>query len=185
MCMKKYLILLFLVPVLLSVSGCDFFRTVAGRPTSADLEKKRGEVLAERQRLREEAVRDSLEKAEVKRKADSLAEAALEARLLDSLSRKKGTFLRPVRLGGLGKTVLDHRYYVVTGSFKSPENAGKKARKCTEAGYSAVVIPFRNGMNAVGACPSDRISETVRNMDELKQKGICPKEGWILVNDTL
>ena len=182
--MKKYLILLFLVPVLTLVSGCDFFRSVAGRPTSAALERKREEVLAERQRLREEAVRDSLEQVERKRKADSLAAAALDARILDSLSRKKGTFLRPARLGGLGRTVLDHKYYIVVGSYKNVDNARKKASRCTEAGYPAVVIPFRNGMNAVGACPSDRIAASVHDMDELKRKGICPKEGWILVNDT-
>ncbi len=184
--MKKYQLLLFLVPVLILVSGCDFFRSVAGRPTSAVLDKKREEVLARQQFLREQAVRDSLEKIAAKRRADSLAALdALDARLLDSLSRKKGSFLRPARLGGLGKTVLEKKYYVVVGSFKSEENAQKKVSKCEQNGFPAVVIPFRNGMNAVGVCPSDRISESLRAMDELKQKGICPKEGWILVNDAL
>ena len=59
------------------VTGCDFFRTVAGRPTSSELEAKRVTVAlreqAEREaQAREKAVRDSIAAAE-KHVSDSTA----------------------------------------------------------------------------------------------------------------
>ena len=42
--MKKN-ILPALLALMLVVTGCDFFRMVAGRPTSKDIEKKRIEIM--------------------------------------------------------------------------------------------------------------------------------------------
>ena len=43
--MKKFLVLLLGVS-LFAVTGCDFFRGLAGRPTSEDIENKKIEILA-------------------------------------------------------------------------------------------------------------------------------------------
>ena len=99
--MKKTLILL--AVLLLSVTGCDFIRTLAGRPTSAQVETIRKEKIAAEE-ARHQAVLDSMEQAK-QALADSMAR--LEAHLLDSLSQAKGTVLNPSKLGGLFTTKLD------------------------------------------------------------------------------
>ncbi len=42
---RRFLILVALLSVTLVVTGCDFFRVLAGRPTSKEIEAKRAEIL--------------------------------------------------------------------------------------------------------------------------------------------
>ena len=101
-----------------AVTGCDFFRRLAGRPDSEWIEAK-----AEAIRQEEEALRirqDSLERAR-KAEADSLAAA-------DS-----------VRLA-------NHRYRfcVILGSFSSKENAERYVEEIAAKGYKCELLTFRN-----------------------------------------
>ena len=98
------------------LSGCDFLRSLAGKPTSAELEEKRERILQLEEEARLQARLDSMEKVR-QRMADSLA--ALEGHLLDSLSQTKGTILNPSKLGGLFTTKLDAKYYIVVGAFRT------------------------------------------------------------------
>ena len=175
--MKKNLI--YLVALVLLASSCDFVRTLAGRPTSAQLETIRQEKLAAEE-ARHQARLDSLEKAR-KAMADSLA--ALEKHLLDSLSQAKGTVLNPSKLGGLFTTRLETKYCIVVGAFRNRYYAERKLKSCNEAGYTATIISFRNGLLAVSVCPSDDLNQTLKTLKQLRGKGICPKDGWILVNE--
>lgn len=177
--MKKSILLTLALASLL-LSGCDFLRSIAGRPTSEDLENKRTEILREQEAARHQARIDSLERVR-RHMADSIA--TLETRLLDSLSQQKGTLLNPSKLGGLYTTKLDAKYYIIVGAFRTRSYAERKLRNCNEAGYTATIISFRNGLLAVGVCPSDSLDETVKKLRELRGNGICPKDGWILVNE--
>ncbi len=165
---------------MLLVSGCDFFRTLAGRPTSREIAEKRVAVERIKEEIRLKAELDSLETVR-QRMADSLA--ALETHLLDSLSQIKGTILNPARLGGLYTTKLDARYSIIVGAFRTRSYAERKLKQCTDAGYTATIVSFRNGLMAVAVCPSDELNETVQRLRELRGNGICPKDGWILVNE--
>ena len=123
---------------------------------------------------------DSLERVR-RRMADSLA--ALEEHLLDSLTQTRGTILNPTRLGGLYTTKLEAKYYIIVGAFRTRSYAERKLNKCSEAGYTATIISFRNGLLAVGVCPSDSINDTWNKLRELRGTDICPKDAWILVNE--
>ena len=59
--MKKILAISALAALCL-LTGCDFFRTLAGRPTSADIAAKR--ALIERTEQQEAARRDSIQRVE-------------------------------------------------------------------------------------------------------------------------
>lgn len=136
-----------------AVTGCDFFRRLAGRPDSEWIEAK-----AEAIRQDEEALRirqDSLEKAR-KAEADSLAAA-------DS-----------VRLA-------NHRYRfcVILGSFSSKENAERYIEEIAEKGYKGELLTFRNS-TAVGVCPTDDEAQAKKSLDELQRQDFCPKGAWIL-----
>ena len=175
--MKKALIitLVALVPL---VVGCDFVRTLAGRPTSAQLEQIRKEKLAALEAAHQARL-DSLEQRE-KQMADSLEK--LEARLLDSLVQARGTILNPSKLGGLFTTKLEAKYCIVVGAFRTRSYSERKLNECNKAGYKATIISFRNGLNAVAVCPSDSLDETLKILRKIRGTGICPEDGWILVN---
>lgn len=126
-----------------AVTGCDFFRRLAGRPDSEWIEAK-----AEAIRQEEEALRirqDSLERAR-KAEADSLAAA-------DS-----------VRLA-------NHRYRfcVILGSFSSKENAERYVEEIAAKGYKGELLTFRNS-TAVGVCPTDDEEQAKKSLSELQRQ---------------
>ena len=136
-----------------AVTGCDFFRRLAGRPDSEWIEAK-----AEAIRQEEEALRirqDSLERAR-KAEADSLAAA-------DS-----------VRLA-------NHRYRfcVILGSFSSKENAERYAEEIAAKGYKGELLTFRNS-TAVGVCPTDDEAQAKKSLSDLQRQDFCPNGAWIL-----
>ncbi len=176
--MKKTLILM-LALTALSVCSCDFVRRIAGRPTAAQVEEVRVERLRQEE-ARHQAVLDSMEKVK-QHLADSIA--ARETFLLDSLAQAKGTVLNPSKLGGLFTTKLQTKYCIVVGAFRNRAYAERKLNKCNEAGYTATIISFRNGLLAVSVCPSNDLNEVLRTLRQLRGKGICPEDGWILVNE--
>ncbi len=136
-----------------AVTGCDFFRRLAGRPDSEWIEAK-----AEAIRQEEEALRirqDSLERTR-KAEADSLAAA-------DS-----------VRLA-------NHRYRfcVILGSFSSKENAERYVEEIAAKGYKCELLTFRNS-TAVGVCPTDDEAQAKKSLSELQRQDFCPNGAWIL-----
>lgn len=174
--MKRTLILLFAAVLL--VSSCDFVRTLAGRPTSAQVEQIRKNRIAAEEAAHQ-AKLDSMAKAE---KAMAEALAAREAHLLDSLTQAKGTVLNPSKLGGLFTTKLESKYYIVVGAFRVRSYAERKLNQCNKAGYTATIISFRNGLLAVAICPSNSLDETLKTLKQLRGTEVCPQDGWILMN---
>jgi hypothetical protein len=175
--MKRNLIIL--LALITFVSSCDFIRSLAGRPTSEQLDQIRVERMAA-QEARHQATIDSMEVVR-KHLADSLEKR--EAFLLDSLTQAKGTILNPSKMGGLYTTKLEARYCIVVGAFRMRSNAERKLKECNNAGYTATIISFRNGLLAVSVCPSNSLSETLTNLKQLRGKGVCPPDSWILVNE--
>lgn len=150
---NAFLTIAIMALVAASVTGCDFFRRLAGRPDSEWIEAK-----AETIRQEEEALRirqDSLERVR-KAEADSLAAA-------DS-----------VRLA-------NHRYRfcVILGSFSSKENAERYVEEIAAKGYKGELLTFRNS-TAVGVCPTDDEAQAKKSLEELQRQDFCPKGAWIL-----
>ncbi len=151
---KKFLIVLTVLAAMLSLTGCDFFRRLAGRPDSEWIEAK-----AEAIRLEEEARRarrDSLEKA----LADSAA--ALAARQEAAAENHR------------------YRYCVVLGAFSGRENAERYAEEVSRNGYKSELIAFRNGSTAVAVGASDDRQEAEKALAEIQRQDFCPKGAWIL-----
>lgn len=184
--MKRTYILVLLV-LMLAVSGCDFFRKVAGRPTSADLEEKKVKIAhveaRKAEQAREQARLDSLEaeKERVRMAQEMAARDSVAA--LEVLKTQKCMMYDLSSLKGLASGALDHRYYVVVGSFKDEANADKFLSKvAAEPGMEPVKICFRNKMIAVGVAPRNMIAQMPAVMEDVRAKSFCPKDAWILVN---
>lgn len=180
--MKKAYILLAVV-VVFTVTGCDFFRKLAGRPTSEEIEIKRQEMVADlkAKAVREKEVQDSLVLA-AKRVADSLAASSC---LEESNVRvHSDSSLGGIAGDGVAEMAVDADYRVIVGSFKDQGNADKMVAKVAAAGdFNPHQVKMRNGMIAVAACPSDRIQDVLAGMEEMKKCGVCPADAWILKID--
>ncbi len=172
--MKKS-ILFIMTLMLLSLTGCDFIRSVAGRPTSKDIEKKRIAIIkAEEQALQKRL--DSISLAEKKVVDDSLAAF--------DFFKNEGVIINGAkRLGGLAGMELEYEYYIVIGAFLDRSNAEKQAESASACGYSTVLISCRSGMTAVGATPSNTIAPIKESYKKLIQESFCPKDAWILVKN--
>lgn len=172
--MKKYALILLAISMLFGVTGCDFMRKLAGRPTSEDIEKIRvGKLLAEEAALK--ASLDSL-KAEKQCIQDSID-------ALELFVQQGGTVLNPSKLGGLYTTKLQYKYYVIIGAFRTRSNAEALFTKAETAGYTPVLISFRNGLLAVGLSPADECRNALDMVKAIKQEPFCPADVWILVNE--
>lgn len=161
---------------LLCLTGCDFMRKLAGRPTSEDVEMKRIEILrAEEAAL--QARLDSLRNVEQKMIRDSL-------NALDSIRQLGGSILNPASLGGLFATKLEARYYIILGSFRSRANAEGLFNVAKDAGYKPALISFgKGGLIAVGVSPVNKLSDAFTALNGVKKEKFCPKDVWILVNE--
>jgi hypothetical protein len=166
--------------VVVMVTGCDFFRVLAGRPTSVEIEERRLEILR-LQEVEQQARLDSIKK-EHQMMLDSIARLDSLA-VLDSIRQTGGSVLNPSSLGGLFSTKLEARYYVIVGAFKSRDNAEKMLKRIEAQGYAPALISFRNGLNAVGVCPANNIKDAHKALIAVRKEKFCPVGAWVLVND--
>lgn len=171
MTMRKTLVILaILLPVVLLVSGCDFFRKLAGRPTSVQIEAMAEAIEREEaDKAAEQARQDSIARA-VKYSADSLAAA-------DSL--RKVVIVKSTYRGG-GEASPRPRYTIMMATFSGKTNAQKYIDYLAANGYLGTMIPFRNAQTGVGVCGTDDIVELNREFQRLKRQSFCPKGIWIL-----
>lgn len=178
MLMRKSILML--MSAMLLFTGCDFFRMVAGRPTGKDIENKRQEI-AMAQAAAEKARLDSIARVEMERK--QAVQDSLDA--LNYIAENNVVVYTVARLGGIAEDKLPEghgsRYRIVLGSFREYANAAELGRKVNEAGdFMPHMIHLRNGMIAVGTCPSDDVAGAVAGLRKLKEHPVCPKDAWIL-----
>lgn len=164
--MKIHAVLSMLVFLML-FTGCDIFRKIAGRPTSAELEAMKEEIVAADAKIQEL-------KSKQQRQADSLA-------IVDSIRRMKAEVHTVSEIGALYSTNLDHKYYIIVGAFVKESNAEGMIRTVSDAGYIPVRISI-NKYTAVGICPSDDIEDAFLLLKGVYREPFCPADVWILVN---
>lgn len=175
---NKILVISAFLLVVLSSGGCDMFRSMAGRPTSAEIGVMRARLAA--REAAEAARRDSLERARL----EAAAAAARTAAAMDTLEAMKGVLRSPSSLGGIAAGFEpSSKYCIVIGSYRDRANAVKYSVKLSDEGFPAEAVGFRNGFTAVGVCPTDDPSELLASLRRVRKERFCPKEVWILVNE--
>lgn len=171
--MRKYTALMALV-VVLSFTGCDFFRTLAGRPTSEEIEAMKVEKL----RIEEERLQADLLKLQQEKQA---VEDSIEA--LKLVRQQEGTLLNPTALGGLFATKLEARYCVILGAFSHRSNAERLHKEISDKGYTPLLISLRSGLIAVGISPVNSLQEAMQSVRKVSGETFCPDDVWILYNE--
>ena len=138
--------------VALLASGCDFFRTLAGRPTSSDIEAKRQVIRIEEERKAALAAADT-----IAMQKDSVPEAV-------AVTQEAGK----------------KRFYIVLATFSKEENARKFQSRIADKGYPGELLGFKGGYTAVGICGTDDESEIKESLKEIKRQDFCPEGVWII-----
>lgn len=151
--MNAFKLIVTLMAAVMLFTGCDFFRSIVGKPTSKDIERMKQETLEQARRQREQ---DSIEKV----KALELEQAKAEA----------------------AKDILDEsagRYHVILGSFKVDGNAEKMYALLEKNGYTPKVIRFNNGFEVVSVAAYDNYREALKAMYDIMEYPFCPEDVWI------
>ena len=171
---KAITIVAFIVTACL-LSGCDFFRVLAGRPTSREIEEKRKAILlldaaepqADTVQLAEEPVVEQPAASETKQEVkQTTASGGIRVS-----TRKAEIFNDPKP---------EYRYYVMIGTFGSRDNAVRLSGKAGEAGYPVTLLPFGNGMTTVAVCPTNDFGDVCAALEKLRKESFCPKDACIL-----
>lgn len=172
--MRRLLMTAVFAACILTLGGCDFLRSLAGRPTSRDIALKREEIL--RKEAEAAARADSLALVRAAQEAEAAASAELEAM---GLKTREVSTLRDAGASG-----LDSRYYIVIGAFGNRSNATRLASVAGDAGCSPVLVDYRSGtMTAVAVCPSATKRELYDNLQRVRAMSFCPSDVWILINE--
>lgn len=173
--MKKRIRIALIFLTFLSLTSCDFIRTVAGRPTSQQLAQK-----AHRIEVRRQEIADSLQEIERQRLAaeakrrDSLSVAAL----LDSLKISSSSLFS----FGQPAPALQYKYNAVVGVYRTQPPSDAQLRRCRAHKYPAHRVYFPGGESAVLLCSSDSISDVTDMIVSARRvKGLCPGDAWIYI----
>ena len=151
--MKKLIqTVLILIPVALAATGCDFFRKLAGRPTSDQIA-----AMAEAIRLASSPVT-----------ATTTPSAAAPAAAASAPATAA-----PAPAGDL------KRFYVVMASFGNSANANKYASILEAKGYPATILK-RGSYQVVAVCGTDDEAAIKQSFDEIRRQDFCPQGVWII-----
>jgi cell division protein FtsN len=162
-------VIVLVLSVALMATGCDFFRVLAGRPTSKDIEAKREQILRSAQDDKVTAPSDTVASTE-----QPVSTGQDEAKP-DTVAHE-----RPAGPQTVSKTGEKKRFYVIMGAFSSRENAEKYAARIKGFGYEPEFFGFTEGRTAVGIGGTDDQEEAKAFMKELKGQDFCPEGVWIL-----
>lgn len=179
--MKKLIqTVLILIPVALAATGCDFFRKLAGRPTSDQIA-----AMAEAIRLEESArIADSLRKALAEPQEDSAATTpapatpATQAASTPTASSPVTAATTPAAAAPAPAGDLK-RFYVVMASFGNSANANKYASILEAKGYPATILK-RGSYQVVAVCGTDDEAAIKQSFDEIRRQDFCPQGVWII-----
>lgn len=173
--MKKVLPIILIMAVS-CLSGCDFFRKVAGRPTSGELQEKKNKIEARARYVRDsiKVVQETVRIREQERQ-DSIASAAALADM--------GVLLSDVFRFGTPLEKIERKYNVIIGVYRQFPTASAQVRAVKAKGFEPFYIPFHGDVNAVALGSSDCLSEVLAIVREGRRNGACPKDAWVYVRE--
>lgn len=159
--MKKVLTAISLLTLLFAVSGCDFVRKMAGRPTSEEIAEKAARIKALEQARNSEPAADTLWLDTMK--------SELDVPVIGTRHMQKVLV-----------TPLDHKYYVMLGTFAQKSNATGLRKWVASSGYDARIIEYENGLSSVVVDCGDDYDVFKANLQKIRRQSFCPKDICVL-----
>lgn len=189
--MKKIFAAISLSVLVLSVSSCDLFRSLAGRPTSAELksaiEKQQNAAETEKQTITEEPAITAQQAAIKEQTApeETIAVASTQAEKEEyTMVKREGRMSVPLAYTHTNSTLKatpEHSYYIIVGTYRQKPTLNKMIKDAHDAGYETFLLEYSNGLTSVGLMPCDNLGEAIDAYAKVSKEDFCPKDACILI----
>lgn len=188
--MKKIFAAISLSVLVLSVSSCDLFRSLAGRPTSAELKsaiEKQQSSAQQMQAITEEPA-ITAEQAAIKEQTapeETIAVASTQAEKEEyTMVKREGRMSVPLAYTHTNSTLKatpEHSYYIIVGTYRQKPTLNKMIKDAHDAGYETFLLEYSNGLTSVGLMPCDNLGEAIDAYAKVSKEDFCPKDACILI----
>ena len=194
--MKKIFAAISLSVLVLSVSSCDLFRSLAGRPTSAELksviEKQQSsaqqmQAITEEPAIAEEPA-ETTQQATIKEQTapeETIAVASTHAEKEEyTMVKREGRMSVPLAYTHTNSTLKatpEHSYYIIVGTYRQKPTLNKMIKDAHDAGYETFLLEYSNGLTSVGLMPCDNLGEAIDAYAKVSKEDFCPKDACILI----
>mgnify|MGYP004646744377 CR=1 FL=1 len=194
--MKKIFAAISLSVLVLSVSSCDLFRSLAGRPTSAELksviEKQQSsaqqmQAITEEPAIAEEPA-ETTQQATIKEQTapeETIAVASTQAEKEEyTMVKREGRMSVPLAYTHTNSTLKatpEHSYYIIVGTYRQKPTLNKMIKDAHDAGYETFLLEYSNGLTSVGLMPCDNLGEAIDAYAKVSKEDFCPKDACILI----
>ena len=182
--MKKIFAAISLSVLVLSVSSCDLFRSLAGRPTSAELKmaiEKQQNPAQQMQAITEEPA----ETTEQTAPEETIAVASPQAKKEEyTMVKREGRMSVPLAYTHTNSTLKatpEHSYYIIVGTYRQRPTLNKMIKDAHDAGYETFLLEYSNGLTSVGLMPCDNLGEAIDAYAKVSKEDFCPKDACILI----
>ena len=181
--MKKIFAAISLSVLVLSVSSCDLFRSLAGRPTSAELKsasEKQQNSAQQMQAITEEPAITTEQTAP----EETIAVASPQAKKEEyTMVKREGRMSVPLAYTHTNSTLKatpEHSYYIIVGTYRQRPTLNKMIKDAYDVGYETCLLEYSNGLTSVGLMPCDNLGEAIDAYAKVSKEDFCPKDAWIL-----
>ena len=194
--MKKIFAAISLSVLVLSVSSCDLFRSLAGRPTSAELKsaiEKQQNSAQQMQAITEEPA-ETTQQAITEEPAitteqtapeETIAVAPPQAKKEEyTMVKREGRMSVPLAYTHTNSTLKatpEHSYYIIVGTYRQRPTLNKMIKDAHDAGYETFLLEYSNGLTSVGLMPCDNLGEAIDAYAKVSKEDFCPKDACILI----
>ena len=182
--MKKIFAAISLSVLVLSVSSCDLFRSLAGRPTSAELKsaiEKQQSPARQMQAITEEPAITTEQTAP----EETIAVASPQAKKEEyTMVKREGRMSVPLAYTHTNSTLKatpEHSYYIIVGTYRQRPTLNKMIKDAHDAGYETFLLEYSNGLTSVGLMPCDNLGEAIDAYAKVSKEDFCPKDACILI----
>lgn len=182
--MKKIFAAISLSVLVLSVSSCDLFRSLAGRPTSAELKsaiEKQHNSAQQMQAITEEPAITTEQTAP----EETIAVASPQAKKEEyTMVKREGRMSVPLAYTHTNSTLKatpEHSYYIIVGTYRQRPTLNKMIKDAHDAGYETFLLEYSNGLTSVGLMPCDNLGEAIDAYAKVSKEDFCPKDACILI----
>ena len=182
--MKKIFAAISLSVLVLSVSSCDLFRSLAGRPTSAELKsaiEKQQSSAQQMQAITEEPAITTEQTAPDETIAVASAQAKKEEYTMVKREGRMSVPLAYTHTNSTLKATPEHSYYIIVGTYRQRPTLNKMIKDAHDAGYETFLLEYSNGLTSVGLMPCDNLGEAIDAYAKVSKEDFCPKDACILI----
>lgn len=167
--MNKFVLYVACAVLAVSVTSCDFFRSLAGRPTSADLREVASKPV---EPPAPQVIRDTV----VIKEYVKVPEYVME--------KREGRLSVPfayTHTNSKFKVAPEYGYYILVGTYRKKATLNEMISSARAAGYEPYLLEYESGLTSVGLLPCNELGQAVDSYATVRKEQFCPKDACVLI----